>query len=124
MRENHSSKKRKDPCKSDVIASSSSTESSTTSIRDADGVIFAGRVEQGTLKKGRGVFSHVHTEGENVGKVSVYKGEFEDGMFHGTGMSKDASGCVYEGDFFRGAAHGIGKCHWANKMAIRGTVGQ
>lgn len=57
----------------------------------------------------------MHTESENAGKVSEYKGEFEDGMFHGTGMSKDVSGCVYEGDFYRGAAHIIGKCHWAEQ---------
>lgn len=106
-------RKQPDPCKCGVV--SSSKEPLTTSIRDADGVIFTGRVEQGTLQKGRGVFTHVHTESENAGKVSEYKGEFEDGMFHGTGMSKDVSGCVYEGDFYRGAAHIIGKCHWAEQ---------
>jgi hypothetical protein len=106
-------RKQPDPCKCGVV--SSSKEPLTTSIRDADGVIFTGRVEQGTLQKGRRVFTHVHTESENAGKVSEYKGEFEDGMFHGTGMSNDVSGCVYEGDFYRGAAHGIGKCHWAEQ---------
>jgi hypothetical protein len=71
------------------------------------------------------LLTHVHTERENAGKVSEYKGEFEDGMFHGTGMNKDVSGCVYEGDFYRGAAHIIGKCHWAEtRLAIRRTVGQ
>jgi len=84
----------------------------TTSIRDSDGVVFVGRVEEGTLRKGKGVFTHLHTEGENAGKVSVYEGEFEDSLFHGNGTSTDASGCIYEGQFLRGAAHGQGKCRW------------
>ena len=87
----------------------------TTSIRDADGVVFVGRIEHGNLRKGKGVFTHLHKDGENKGKVSVYEGEFENGLFQGTGISRDASGCVYEGDFLRGAAHGKGKCHWAEQ---------
>jgi hypothetical protein len=42
-------RKQPDLCKCGVI--SSSKEPLTTSIRDADGVIFTGRVEQGTLQK-------------------------------------------------------------------------
>lgn len=87
----------------------------TTSIRDADGLDYVGKIEQGNEKKGRGVFTHLHEEGENAGKISVYEGEFLNGMVHGKGVSKDASGCVYEGQFVRGAAHGRGKCQWAEQ---------
>jgi hypothetical protein len=92
--------------------SSSSGKLLTTSIRDADGVVFVGKVKEGNLRKGKGVFTHFHEEGDNAGKVSVYEGEFEDGFFHGNGVSKDASGCRFQGTFRRGAAHGHGTCHW------------
>jgi hypothetical protein len=78
----------------------------TATIKDADGVcvcvFFLGIIERGTVRKGKGQFTHLHKEGVNKGKVRSYEGEFEDGMFHGKGISWDASGCNYHREFRRG----------------------
>lgn len=80
----------------------------THRVKDSDGLVFVGTIQEGTPEKGRGKFCH----GEQ-GEIVVYEGEFESGYFHGKGASQDhGAGCVYEGEFLRGAAHGHGTCRW------------
>jgi hypothetical protein len=80
----------------------------THKIKDADGLEFFGTILEGTPEQGRGKFFH----GEGS-KLMIYEGEFQNGYFHGQGISQDhGAGCCYEGEFLRGAAHGRGSCKW------------
>jgi hypothetical protein len=80
----------------------------THKIQDADGLEFFGTILEGTREQGRGKFCY----GEGS-KLMIYEGEFQNGYFHGQGISQDhGAGCSYEGEFLRGAAHGKGRCKW------------
>ena len=108
-----STRKQKNFCESS--ASSWETDAQRqVEVKDADGLIFVGVLEEGTVENGRGKFSHTHAAGtEHAGKKIEYDGEIKDGRFHGNGVNIDhGTGCRYTGTFFNGAAHGYGKCVW------------
>ena len=102
-------------------AAAAATSPEPLVISDAEGLLFAGTVLEGTRFNGRGCFTHLHTEGDHKGKCIVYEGGFLEGKFHGYGKSQDfALGCTCEGMFENGEAHGRGKCRWESGWEYEG----
>ena len=88
------------------------TGKAEVTIYDGEGVEYTGHVLLGNTRKGFCYVTHRHTDTGGAGDVSIYKGEFAKGLFHGKGKQKSYEGSFYNGEFASGFAHGKGTCKW------------